>query len=59
MRAIYNDIKEILNRIEELLLEFDPELAKHVQKDYLASRDSKISGFFKKTLIKTYNKYGI
>ena len=32
----------------ELLLEFDPELAKHAQKDYLASKDSKISRFFKK-----------
>jgi C_GCAxxG_C_C family probable redox protein len=32
----------------ELLLEFDPELAKHAQKDYLAGRDSKISGFLKK-----------
>jgi len=32
----------------ELLLEFDPELAKHARMDYLASKDSKISGFFKK-----------
>ena len=32
----------------ELLLEFNPKLAKHTQKDYLASRDSKISGFLKK-----------
>jgi hypothetical protein len=32
----------------ELLLEFKPELAKHAQKDYLSSKDSKISGFLKK-----------
>jgi C_GCAxxG_C_C family probable redox protein len=32
----------------ELLLEFDPKLAKHAQKDFLASKDSKISGFLKK-----------
>jgi len=32
----------------ELLLEFKPELAKHAQKDYLSSKDSKIPGFFKK-----------
>jgi C_GCAxxG_C_C family probable redox protein len=32
----------------ELLLEFDPGLAKHAQVDYLTSRDSKISGLFKK-----------
>ena len=32
----------------ELLLEFDPKLVKHAQKNYLASRDSKISGFLKK-----------
>jgi hypothetical protein len=34
--------------VAELLLEFDPELAKHAQKDYLASKDSKISVFLKK-----------
>ena len=32
----------------ELLLEFDPELVNHARMDYLASKDSKISGFFKK-----------
>jgi hypothetical protein len=32
----------------ELLLEFDPELLKYARMDYLASNDSKISGFFKK-----------
>ena len=31
----------------ELLLEFSPNLAEQAQVDYLASRDSKISGFFK------------
>jgi hypothetical protein len=31
-----------------LLLESAPELAKHAQRDYLTSMDSKISGFFKK-----------
>ena len=32
----------------ELLLKFAPGLAKHAQMDYLASKDSKISGFLKK-----------
>ena len=32
----------------ELLLEFAPELTKHAQMDYLANKDSKISGFLKK-----------
>ena len=31
----------------ELLLEASPDLAQHVQADYLTSRDSKVSGFFK------------
>ena len=32
----------------ELLLEFDPELAKQARMNYLAREDSRISGFFKK-----------
>jgi hypothetical protein len=32
----------------KLLLESNPALAKHNQKDFLASRDSKISGFLKR-----------
>ena len=32
----------------KLILEFNPELIKHAQKDYLAESDSKISGFLKK-----------
>jgi len=31
----------------ELLLEASPDLAQRVQEDYLTSRDSKVSGFFK------------
>lgn len=31
----------------ELLLEARPDLAHHLQKDYLVARDSKITGFFK------------
>lgn len=34
--------------VAELLLETRPDLAQNTQHDYLATRDSKISGFFKK-----------
>jgi C_GCAxxG_C_C family probable redox protein len=34
----------------ELLFEIRPDLAQRVQEEYLASRDSKISGFFKKLM---------
>ena len=36
----------------ELLLESNPELAKNARMDYLTSRDSKISDFFKKNHIR-------